>query len=97
MDIVLALIAGAVFGAVIGAMYGQATFARYLAGKAEKEWRTAAKLGSEFFYVVPESEYVQARKWADMTCKQLAEAIHRGEGQFIAVRDYLAHLVSKEK
>ena len=55
-----------VFGAVVGilltmVLWTYSTYMRtkYLIEKGEAEFRTAAKLGGKFYYIVPETEYVQ--------------------------------------
>lgn len=57
-----AFLIGFLVGAVMFAflwMYSSYMRTMYLIEKGNAEFRTAAKLGNKFYYIVPETEYVQ--------------------------------------
>lgn len=53
------VLGGFLWGFVFGAMWQVWVNRQNLISKAQPEHRTAEKIGDGFYYIVPESEYVQ--------------------------------------
>lgn len=59
--VVVTILTLVIFGAFLGGWLESFLTARTIAVKADSHHRTAIKVGDKFYYIVPESEYVEMK------------------------------------